>query len=235
MYYYLCDSIFLRFETDPSSAWGFYSHRAMMYQNSKPHDGFQIIKEIVMKKKNNYFIFTSNIDGQFQKAGFPDDKIYECHGSLIWMQCINCEDFVWQIPLDSYPAVDEQTFKVINNIPHCPKCKGVARPNVSMFGDNNFTWVSQRSESQKDRLLSWLKTINLKEKFAILEIGCGVSLHSISIETEMLVNQYENAQLIRINPNNLNIPKGNHISIGLGGKIALQSIYDKLQFKIKET
>jgi NAD-dependent SIR2 family protein deacetylase len=49
--------------------------------------GFLILKELVTKKNNNYFIFTSNIDNQFQKAGFSDEKIYECHGSLSHLQC----------------------------------------------------------------------------------------------------------------------------------------------------
>lgn len=33
-------------------------------------------------KPDNVFIVTSNIDEQFQKAGFAEDRVYECHGSL---------------------------------------------------------------------------------------------------------------------------------------------------------
>lgn len=55
---------------------GFYGHRATMYRNATPHRGFQILKDILKAKNDNFFIFTSNIDTQFQTAGFPEDKIY---------------------------------------------------------------------------------------------------------------------------------------------------------------
>jgi len=29
-----------------------------------------------------YFIYTSNVDGQFQKAGFDPLRLVECHGSI---------------------------------------------------------------------------------------------------------------------------------------------------------
>ncbi len=76
---------------------------------------------------------------------------------------------------------------MVDGIPHCPICGATARPNVSMFGDTNFTWVSRRSEVQKANLLEWLNRSLQHEKVAIIELGCGTSLHSLSIESEMLV------------------------------------------------
>ncbi len=98
---------YFRFEKDPWAAWGFYAHRALLYQQATPHDGFQLLKYITKLKRNNYYIFTSNIDGQFQKAGFDEDRIYECHGSLQWLQCINCDDYVWQIDSADFPQINE--------------------------------------------------------------------------------------------------------------------------------
>lgn len=51
-----------------------------MYRDVKPHEGFNILKELC--KNKDYFIVTSNVDGQFQKANFDEDKIYEIHGSI---------------------------------------------------------------------------------------------------------------------------------------------------------
>lgn len=45
------------------------------YHNTKPHEGFDILKKWCKNKK--YFIITSNVDGHFQLANFPEDHIYE--------------------------------------------------------------------------------------------------------------------------------------------------------------
>ena len=60
------------FLTDPELAWGFYGHRLQLYRDTTPHKGFSLLKDLVQAKNNNYFIYTSNVDGQFQKAGFND-------------------------------------------------------------------------------------------------------------------------------------------------------------------
>lgn len=60
-----------------------------MYRYTKPHEGFSILLEIA-KKKKDYFVVTSNVDGQFQKAGFNPDKLYEIHGSIHHVQCNAC-------------------------------------------------------------------------------------------------------------------------------------------------
>jgi len=52
-----------------------------MYREKKPHRGYQILKELAdimalpSQKDHNYFAFTSNVDGHFQQAGYPESKI----------------------------------------------------------------------------------------------------------------------------------------------------------------
>ena len=62
------------FSTNPKLAWAFYGHRLNLYRKTVPHEGFQLLLALVKRKYEEYFIFTSNVDGQFQKAGF-DAKI----------------------------------------------------------------------------------------------------------------------------------------------------------------
>jgi hypothetical protein len=83
--------------------------------------------------------------------------------------------------------------------------------------------VNCRSEKQKKRLKKWLekqlessKSKENGNKLAIIEIGCGTSLHSISIESDSLVDDYkgDSVKLIRINPGkDVGVPKG-HTFIG---------------------
>jgi NAD-dependent SIR2 family protein deacetylase len=76
------------FFKDARMAWGFYGHRLNLYRQTQPHRGFEILKSWIEKLNKPYFIYTSNVDGQFQKAGFADQKIVECHGSLVKKQFI---------------------------------------------------------------------------------------------------------------------------------------------------
>lgn len=42
------------------------------------------------------FVTTSNVDGQFQKAGFEESRVLEVHGSIHRLQCSEpCRDTVW--------------------------------------------------------------------------------------------------------------------------------------------
>ena len=63
------------FRTQPSRAWGFYGHRLKLYRQTEPHAGFQILKRWGEAMHHQYAVFTSNVDGQFQKAGFGQDAI----------------------------------------------------------------------------------------------------------------------------------------------------------------
>ena len=56
--------------------WGFYGHRLNLYRNTNPHKGFEILLNYAQKYKKDYFVVTSNVDGHFQKAGYPENKVY---------------------------------------------------------------------------------------------------------------------------------------------------------------
>ena len=35
------------------------------------------------------FVYTSNVNGHFQRAGFSPDHVYEVHGTIGAMQCLD--------------------------------------------------------------------------------------------------------------------------------------------------
>lgn len=73
-------------------------------------------------------------------------------------------------------------------IPHCRGCGGFARPAVSFFSDGYRDFCRERYSTQKERLLEWLSAEEFEGcQLGILEIGCGVSLHSLRFEAEELV------------------------------------------------
>jgi NAD-dependent SIR2 family protein deacetylase len=209
------------FIESPKMAWGFYGHRLHLYRNTVPHKGFELLKKLVFHKGDNYFIFTSNVDGQFQKAGFDTEKIVERHGSIHHNQCIDsCTNDIWDNS-NSKIEVDLETFKAISELPHCKHCSRLARPNILMFGDWGF--LSNRQREQQDRLHTWLRrSVSEKLKIAIIEIGAGKEVPTVRHFSEEIVKQY-GAQFIRINPRDHDGPD-DIVSIPLGGQEAVEKI-----------
>lgn len=72
----------MAFVENPRRAWGFYGHRLALYRKTVPHAGFEILRQLSSRLQHEAFIYTSNVDGQFQKAGFTEARMVECHGSI---------------------------------------------------------------------------------------------------------------------------------------------------------
>ncbi|HLD77792.1 MAG TPA: hypothetical protein VJB16_02060, partial [archaeon] len=113
-----------------------------------------------------------------------------------------CGAHVWELAADMLPPSDPATFRATGPVPRCPRCNAVARPNVSFFDDDEESFVADRSGAQRATLLRYLKTVTRSPSHAllVLEIGCGVSVHSLRFETAALQASGINCQLIRINP-----------------------------------
>ncbi len=206
------------FSADPPFAWGFYGHRLNLYRKTIPHKGFSILKKWAEQKKSNYFIFTSNVDGQFQKAGFSREKIEECHGSINFLQCTSSCSEIWDgsgIEI----KVNEENMRAERELPVCSRCGSVARPNILMFGDWN--WVSERTHLQHRQLLEWRGDLEGK-KLVIIECGAGTAVPTVRYMSEKLLEMFD-SHLIRINVRESQVPPGN-IGIGGGAAEILESI-----------
>ena len=198
------------FHNDPKLAWAFYGHRLNLYRSTTPHIGFfQILKQ-AKQKKNGYFVFTSNVDGQFQKSGFAEDRIEECHGSIHHLQCTKpCSESIWSAE-ETDIMIDLENFEAIEPLPTCPDCGTLARPNILMFGD--WGWISHRTCNQEKGLNQWLyEQRNNKSKLVVIEIGAGNAVPTVRHRSEN-VSAEMSAKLIRINPRDFQV-RGDHISI----------------------
>lgn len=206
------------FESDPQLAWAFYGHRLHLYRDTVPHEGFKLLLELSNTKKYGASIFTSNVDGQFQKAGFKEEQIMECHGSIHHMQCIhNCQQRLW--PADDTFIEIEEGFKAKEPLPSCPYCEAMARPNILMFGD--FGWEYSRTNAQRARLSRWMDMLEEEgAKLAIVEMGAGTAVPTVRNTSEQIANRF-NVPLIRINPRESFAAQ---IQLPMGALEALQEI-----------
>lgn len=208
------------FDMRPALAWGFYGHRLNLYRETLPHQGFHMLLNYAQTKKYGYFVFTSNVDGQFQKAGFAPDRVEEVHGSIHHLQCTDpCSQEIWSAESEEL-IIDEQSFTAKPPLPVCPKCGQLARPNILMFGD--WGWISDRSSRQSLRLEDWFKVIP-EGKLVVIEMGAGLAVPTVRYKSEAAAGRNKGV-LIRINPRDMQVP-GNNISIQAGALEGLSNIF----------
>ncbi len=205
------------FQRDPAFGWGFYGHRTNLYRETVPHEGFGMLLYWIERFDLDYFVVTSNVDGQFQKAGFPEDRVLEVHGSIHHLQCLTpCSDAIWD-NTETIP-VDFTTMRA-GHIPRCVNCAGVARPNILMFGD--WSWLSDRTRRQEHNFDEFL-TDTRGFPLVVVEMGAGTAIPTIRALGERLGRQ-TGGTLVRINPREPQVGAP-HVSLPCGALEGLRGI-----------
>jgi NAD-dependent SIR2 family protein deacetylase len=233
-----------RFKDDPSFGWGFYGQRLNLYRKTTPHEGFNILRRIGNTKKAPTHVFTSNVDGAFQKAGFS--TVTECHGSIHHLQCMNygCKggdkkihhfdgQGIWSAGLFD-PRVNTDTMRASGPFPGCT-CGSIARPNILMFSD--LSWDERRTERQHDILNNWESDLAASHKnICVIELGAGTSIPTVRVKSETVASERGNS-LVRINirESEINEDLKNAVGIPLGALDALTRIETALKEKSSAT
>jgi NAD-dependent SIR2 family protein deacetylase len=206
------------FQADPRRAWGFYGHRLALYRKTIPHSGYALLRRWAGAMAHGSFVFTSNVDGQFQKAGFDPLRVHECHGSIHGLQCMEpCCAVVW--PAAAFlPVVDETRCELDGPMPACPQCGGIARPNILMFNDS--AWIADRYDRQEAQLQAWMERVR---RPVIVELGAGVNIDTVRRFSRDAVLQHQGS-LIRINPREPDVGTLRGVGIAAGALQALTAI-----------
>jgi NAD-dependent SIR2 family protein deacetylase len=213
------------FEREPLLAWGFYGHRLDLYRRTSPHAGFTMLRDWGQRMLHGAATFTSNIDGHFQRAGFAADSVTECHGSIHHLQCTRpCSNDIWSAE-GFVPVVDNDACRLLSEPPRCPRCGALARPNILMFGDDE--WVNERAAMQQARIERWLATV---QRLAIVELGAGTDIASVRDFSHQAIIEHE-AVLIRINPRHPYVPGSMHVAIAAPALETLIQIQKRLDQK----
>jgi NAD-dependent SIR2 family protein deacetylase len=206
-----------RFEEDPQLGWGFYGHRTSLYRETVPHAGFALLLSWAKRFSLPFFAVTSNVDGQFQKAGFPEDRVLEVHGSIHHLQCATpCSEAIW---------TNGETFDIdlatmrSRHVPRCPNCGAVSRPNILMFGD--YAWLDGRTAAQRERFEEFVQEVRGQPLF-VVELGAGTAIPTIRLLTERL-GGLDASTAVRINPREPAIGSP-HVSLPTGALAGLTAI-----------
>jgi len=93
----------------------------------KPNPAHYAIAELDRLGKLDCVI-TQNVDNLHQRAGVPDDKVFELHGNMQWVVCLSCGR---RYPIEQIKTrLDED-----EEIPDCEACHGILKPDAVFFGE----------------------------------------------------------------------------------------------------
>lgn len=210
---------FYPFPTEEAK-WGYWSKHALINCIDIPALPFyKELYEIV--KDKDYFVLTTNVDHQFYKAGFADERIFATQGDYSEIQCERaCHQKVYNAEelFKKMDASRKDCLIPTELVPHCPVCGG--KMTMHLRCDNYFVEDEKWHESA-DRYADFLEQ-NKDKKVVLLELGVGFNTPVIiRFPFEKLVRERDKYSLIRLNMNEAVIPESfKKRAVGIGGDMA---------------
>ena len=177
--------------------WAFWAKLIKLNRFNSPLKLYKELLEAVKEKE--YFVITTNVDGQFEIAGFEKEKIFAVQGDYSLLQC----EAACHNKLYNNKEMVEEWLKLTENceipkelVPKCPVCGKNMEMNLRK--DANFVqdenWYKQ-SKNYEDFLD---KTKN--KNVVLLEIGVGFNTPGIiRFPFEQMAYNDSKTTLIRIN------------------------------------
>jgi NAD-dependent SIR2 family protein deacetylase len=195
------------FELNPKLAWGFYGQRLNLYRQTQPHIGFDLLRKWGEDRPS--FVVTTNVDGQFQKAGFDEQVIYEVHGSIHHLQEVGGKSLEIIPAKNTEITIDSETLRA-TNLPVNEEGR-LLRPNILMFDD--WEWLSSRADAQEKAFDEWLSQFSKTDRIVILEFGAGDAIPTLNYKAQYLRRHFDTTY-IKVNPNRSRLKANLHIELG---------------------
>lgn len=191
---------------DEESYWGYWSKQAILggidLDVTPLHKTF-----LSMFSGKKIFVLSTNADGQFVKAGLPEDQIFCTQGDYFHIQCgKGCHDKLYDA-VDLFRQMDQARRDCripIYMVPKCPVCGGAMDMNLRK--DQHFVQDAAWYDAEQ-RFGDFLSEAE-KGRLVLLELGVGFNTPMIiRFPFEKLVRENKNISIIRLNLNEAVVPE----------------------------
>jgi len=181
---------FYHFPT-PEEQWAFWS-RHIWCNRYQPAPKNTYAKLLRLLDGKDFFVITTNVDHQFQKEGFPKERLFYTQGDYgLWQ----CSEPCHQKTYDNYETVkamveQQRDLRVPSElVPHCPVC---GKPmSMNLRADNTFV-EDAGWHAAAERYTTYLRA-HQSGKVLYLELGVGGNTPGI-IKYPFLRYTYDNPQ-----------------------------------------
>lgn len=190
-------SAFYPFKTE-EERWTYWARHTLMNRyNMLATDLYRLLLNAV--KGKDYFVITTNVDGQFEKSGFDKERIFAVQGDYAYLQCADgCHEKLYYNENLVRKMVRQTTDCRIPSglVPHCPVCGG--KMDVHVRKDRYFVQDNQWYASY-ERYQDYMEKV-CDGNVLLLELGVGYNTPTIiRFPFERLAAQRKNITLVRIN------------------------------------
>jgi NAD-dependent protein deacetylase/lipoamidase len=204
-------------QADPmtvASIWGFMEYPQGFYDwvkplarlilTAKPNPAHLALADMESQGKM-HAIITQNIDNLHQRAG--SKRVLEVHGHLREATCIRCYHL-----MPGQPMIEQ--FVADGQVPRCPECGGVMKPNVVLFGEMLPVGVMYEAETES--------------KKCDLMLVAGSSLQVAPAADLPLLAKEHNAKLIIVNKSPTPLDGDSLMVIREDVSVAIPKIFEML-------
>ena len=177
--------------------WAYWAKHVMyarILPEAKPL--YKALFELVRHK--DYFVFTTNVDGQFRKAGFDPARLFEVQGDYAYIQSRSGSDG------RRYDATDLFR-RMYNSISDCriptalvPTAQGGEPMEINIRKDDGFVEDAQWKR-QAETFYRFIARAH-ESRLVLLELGVGFNTPTIiRYPFEQMVQRFRHTALIRFN------------------------------------
>jgi len=188
---------FYPFQTQ-EELWAHWARHIDVNRYSQPATQlYQDLLQLVQDK--DYFVITTNVEGQFEKAGFLKNKIFEVQGNYAYLQCARgCHDKLYYNKeiVKEMVACTKDCRIPSHLIPKCPVCGDSMDVNLRK---NNYFVQDGNWEQAKACYDRWLE-MSSRKRIVFLELGVGFNTPGIiRYPFEQMTCHNAKSTLIRMN------------------------------------
>lgn len=183
--------------------WAYWAKH--IYHNRYADIGLPLYRKLFqLVKDKDYFVITTNVDSQFMKAGFNQQRFFEVQGNYGEFQCsVPCRQLVYdnQDQIMAMLAASGDKLEIPSQLlPACPACGAPMTRHLRV--DDSFV-QDESWYQQQENYGNFLRQLEGK-KVVLLELGVGYNTPTIiRFPFEQLTYHLPSARLIRFNQTDL--------------------------------
>eukprot|EP00613_Pedinella_sp_CCMP2098_P052205 CAMPEP_0171887950 /NCGR_PEP_ID=MMETSP0992-20121227/42731_1 /TAXON_ID=483369 /ORGANISM="non described non described, Strain CCMP2098" /LENGTH=613 /DNA_ID=CAMNT_0012514757 /DNA_START=72 /DNA_END=1913 /DNA_ORIENTATION=+ len=162
------------------------AHTAKHFLNMRyrfpPTQGYALLRQLAdsFGPSENTFVWTSNVDGCFERSGFDAARVYQAQGEMSRYQCARptCQGHVWECEAQLRAVDAASPDGVLRDLDlasglACTRCG--ARPPDLLPNLRGGDWFNHAPyEAAQARLLAWLdELVEAQASIAVVEVGVG--------------------------------------------------------------
>jgi NAD-dependent deacetylase len=140
------------FQRDPTLCWKYFFRLEASIRGKQPNAAHHAMAGLQDSGKA-VCIATQNIDGLHQSAGSKD--VIELHGNLRRISCTGCDYHLYH-----------QTFEGMSELPRCPQCEGILRPDAVLYEEMLPEDALDRLEQVQDDGLDMIFSVGTTSVFS---------------------------------------------------------------------